>query len=257
MSGLPLIVRADDAGSCPEANRAIAACADAGVLQCVSVMAICPDLPNAARLLAHRTNIEFGLHFALNSEWEQFRWRPVSAPDTVASLVGADGFLRPMPADLLEHGFVVEEALAEARAQLQAVRDAGFAPTYLDEHCGVSWISKELEDGLAELSQQEGLLYVKHCPTMPVSYDSTDYTTDVSPEEQDLTGATPCLWVTHPGLNEPGGAMARFHLRGEPDNGEVARERDAERRLLCDPELPAMLRALGYNLAPYRKIFNP
>ena len=50
--------------------------------------------------------------------------------------------------------------------------------------------------------------------------------------------------------------MMRFHLRGDADNGKVAYDRDAERRLLCDPELPVMLRALGYELAPYGKIFR-
>lgn len=243
----PLIVRADDAGSCPEANRAIAGCADAGVVQCVSVMAICADLKDAGRLLAHRTDVEFGLHFALNAEWEKFAWRPVSAPDVVPSLVDADGFLRPSATDIKAHGFAVGEALAEARAQLRAVRNAGFAPTYLDEHCYVAWISEELQEGLAELARQEGLLYTRHCATLP-------YESGVSP---DSTDPIPRLWVTHPGVDVPGGTMANFHHHGEPNLGTVARERDAERRLLCDRNLPAMLRALGYELAPYRKMFNP
>ena len=199
---IPIIVRADDAGSCPEANRAIAQCIEAGVVQCVSVMAIGGFLGDAVQHLAHRTTVEFGLHFALNAEWEAFAWRPVSAPDAVPSLVNEDGYLRPLPSDVEAHGMCVEEAITEARAQLAAVRGAGFHVTYLDEHCGISSVSEELEDALAAFATSEGLLYEKHCATLPVSYAHTGYKPAVPPQQQDVTGL-PSLWVTHPGVAEP------------------------------------------------------
>ena len=247
----PLIVRADDAGSCPEANRAIAECVDAGVVQCISVMAIGGFLADAAERLAHRTEVEFGFHFALNAEWEVFAWRPVSAPESVPSLVDTRGELHPMPADIKAHGIAITEAMTEARAQLAALRRAGFAPTYLDEHCGVSGISKDLRDALAAFAQSEGLFYTTRFPTVPVSFADAEGIAAAPPAS---TNTATRLWVTHPGIAEPGGTMARFHLHGQPDNGAIAHERDAERRVLCDPRLPKTLRALGYTLAPYKEL---
>ena len=253
---VPIIVRADDAGSAPEANRGIAECADAGVVKNVSVMAVCPWLADAAERLAHRTDIEFGFHFALNAEWDAVPWRPVLDPAQVPSLVTDAGTFLPMPGDLHERGFAVSEAVAEAEAQLQAIRAAGFSVSYLDEHCGVSWISESLETALADLAGREGLLYVKHCAMLPASYDLRYEYAETSPATIDETGATPLLWVTHPGIDEPGGVMQSFYLHGEPNDGTVARDRDAERRTLCDPRLPETLRRVGVQPATYSEIFG-
>ena len=257
----PIVIRADDAASCSEANRAIAACADAGSVRCVSVMATGPALAEAASLLAHRNDIEIGLHVTLTSEWEKVKWGPILPPDGVPSLVDANGAFLPMPDDLRERGFSVDEALQEVAAQLTRLRDVGFRPTYLDEHCLVSWISEELDDALHSFAVSEGLLPVKWLALKPASYQVRYGYEPTEGVEEGITRGVPgfdgLIWVTHPGWDEPGGAMRRFHLRGEANDGSVARDRDEERQILCDPRLFINLRNVGVIPVTYSELFTP
>lgn len=256
----PIVIRADDAASCSEANRAIAECVDAGMVRCVSVMATGSALSEAAALLADRDDIEIGLHVTLNSEWEKFKWGPVLPYEQVPTLVDEKGEFLPMPEDLLRRGFSVEEALREVAAQLTRLRDAGFRPTYLDEHCLVSWTSQELDDALHSFAEAEGLRPVKWLPLTPASYQVRYGYEPVDGVEEGITRGVPgfdgLIWVTHPGIDEPGGVMRRFHLRGNPDDGSVARERDEERQLLCDPRLPINLRHVGVIPVTYKELYT-
>lgn len=255
----PIVIRADDAASCSEANRAIAACADAGSVRCVSVMATGPALAEAATLLAHRNDIEIGLHVTLSSEWEKVKWGPILPPNVVPSLVDPNGFFLPMPEDLRQRGFSVDEALQEVGAQLTRLRDAGFRPTYLDEHCLVSWISSELDEALQSFAVSEGLLPVKQLALTPASYQVRYGYEPTEGVEEGITRGVPgfdgLIWVTHPGWDEPGGTMCRFHLRDEPNDGSVARERDEERQILCDPRLPINLRNAGVIHVSYKELY--
>lgn len=242
-----LVTRTDDAASCSEANRAIAACADAGTVRCVSVMAVGPALEEAASLLAHRSDIEVGLHVSLNSEWETIKWGPVAPLAQVSSLVNEDGHFLPLPPDLKAKGFELAEAMVEIAAQLQRLRAVGFRPTYLDEHCGVSWINPDFPAALDAFAAQEGLLRVRSVRGLPGNGNDLVARVNVAPPGD-------YVFVTHPGLDEPEGIMRHFHLAGEPDDGTIARERAAESQLLCTPELGQTLEQAGVQPVTYSSI---
>ena len=82
-----LITRADDAGCCSAANRAILAALGGGVLKNVSVMVPGPAFDEAAEMLAAVRGIDLGLHVTLNSEWPMTKWGPVSDAREVSALV--------------------------------------------------------------------------------------------------------------------------------------------------------------------------
>ena len=71
-----LITRADDFGSCHAADQAILAALEAGVLiRNVSCMAVGSTIQESAEALSiFADQVDIGLHFVLNSEWDSVKW---------------------------------------------------------------------------------------------------------------------------------------------------------------------------------------
>ncbi|MEZ0326849.1 MAG: ChbG/HpnK family deacetylase [Fimbriimonas sp.] len=219
-----LITRGDDAGSCDGANRAIQECISAGTLKNVSLMVPGPAFEAAAEMLRrHMDSIDIGLHVTLNSEWETFKWGPVSSD--VPSLKDEGGWFTLSPGVLQERAFVLEEALREVRAQIAKARAAGLRLDYLDEHMGIGWLPG-LRDGLHQIAKEERLRTLETFDFLPnpPTEGFLDYLSRLD--------EGPYVYVTHPGVDDA--TMNRFvHMGLEP--GQIARERDAERLLLTSP----------------------
>lgn len=260
---LRLVLRADDAASCVSANRAVAEVVQAGAVRNVSMMACGPAfedvIANLLPLLV-KHNVCVGVHFTLNAEWVGPKWGPVLLANQVPSLVNADGYFTPQPAVLHERGFSVDEAIAEAGAQLARLRNAGVPVVYLDEHMGVGWI-RGLRTALADFAVRENLLDANALPLsrLPVPEMDPDRNSAENLVEALVDGlheAAPgdYLFVSHPGLDAPD--MQAFYLEGGTP-GVVARERDRERRALVHPDFLAGLQARGVRCARYDELTQP
>ena len=247
-SSIRLITRGDDAGSSSSANRALAETASAGFLRNISVMAPGPALEDAARRLAHLPGVCIGLHVTLNSEWETPRWGPVLPREQVPSLGDGDGFFWRTPAKALAQGAKVSDMLAEASAQLLRLRETGFFVSYLDEHMGVSWSWPDLRAGLAALAASAGLLDAHAVPFLPDSaVPGADPIDGLIARLRTAPGGE-YVWVTHPAYDD---AEMRAIRGGGFALGEVARQRDSDRRRLRDPRLAAACREMGITAARY------
>ncbi|MBC8137792.1 MAG: ChbG/HpnK family deacetylase [Fibrella sp.] len=252
---LRLVTRADDAGSVAEANWGVRECVEAGTVRNVSLMATGFALGEAAHhlrreTLTQRGDVAVGLHVCLNAEWERFPFRPVLPPEKVPTLVTDAGHFLPMPGDLKARGFSVDEAMAEVAAQCELLRRMGFELSYLDEHCNVGWTSAELVERLAAFARSEGLIYATRLlPGLPgAGLDFADRVSHAPPGDY--------LLVSHPVVVTPHGLSQYFQLKGEPPDGSVARERDAERKALCQPGLVQQLSSAGAMLASYTEIYT-
>ena len=243
-----VIVRGDDAGSGESANRALQEAAGGGLLRNISVMAPGPALADAARRLAGRPGVCFGLHVTLNSEWDTPRWGPVLPRAEVPSLVDGDSFFWRTPAEALARGAKVGEMLAEASAQLLRLREAGFSVSYADEHMGVSWPWPELRAGLAGLAASSGLLDAHAVPFLPESSAPHDDPVDGIIARLRAAPSGDSVLVTHPAYDD---AEMQGIRGGGTAPGEVARWRDSDRRLLLDPRLSAACREFGIEAAQY------
>lgn len=249
-SGTPrirLIARGDDAGSCESADLAILEACDQGILRNVSVMVPGPSFAHAVRLFAGRADLCLGLHVTLNAEWADWRWKPVLPAAQVPSLVDADGMFLPAPHDLHRRDFDEEQAMAEVAAQLRLAREAGLDIQYLDEHMGVGWLGG-LNQRLAELAQREGLVEAGRFQGLPAAPDASADWVEKLGQRLALATSGAYVLVNHPGFDRDD--MRRFHMAGQPC-GEVARQRDAERRGLTDPRLDAILQRNGVVLTRY------
>lgn len=125
-----LIVNADDFGLSPGVNAGILEAFRAGVVRGASLMVNTPFAEAAARQAA-QAGLELGVHLNLTTG------RPVSPPERVRSLVGADGRFHVLGGLLLRlsAGRVGPDHLQrELEAQVERARALGVRPSHLDGH---------------------------------------------------------------------------------------------------------------------------
>ena len=88
-------------------------------------------------MAAASPDIDLGVHLTLTSEWQTYRWGPISTTRRSSGLIDADGyFWHRLP--MLATQMVPEAAEAEMRAQIERALTAGIDITHLDTHMGVA-----------------------------------------------------------------------------------------------------------------------
>jgi hopanoid biosynthesis associated protein HpnK len=127
-----LIVCADDFGLDPAVNAAVEAAHQNGILSTASLMVGAPGANDAVVRARRLPGLRVGLHLVVVDG------RPVSSPDAVAGLVGADGeFDRNMTRAGVRFFFLpaIRRQLAlEIRAQFEAFRATGLELDHVNVH---------------------------------------------------------------------------------------------------------------------------
>ncbi len=247
MAELRLVTRGDDAGSAETADRAILEAFRTGILRNTSVLAPGPTLDHAAALLAGERGLCCGLHCCLTAEWDAVRWGPVLPPEQVPELVDGQGCFPQTTRAVQQRAPAIEQVLAELGAQLDRLCAAGFDIRYADCHMGFLWTVDGLEPAWRAWCEAKGLVHrLPGCGRLP------EVEADGDPVERLLArlAAAPAgayLLVGHPAHDTP--EMRRLGHAGY-DGEQVARGRDWERRLFCDPRVVAW--AVEHDLRPLR-----
>lgn len=162
--GVRLIVRGDDMGFSHSSNPAALRCYTEGVMRSVEVLAVGPWFPEAARMLREEPGLDVGLHLALTSEWDNLKWRPLTA---APSLVAAGGWFFPTiwphphygkEGALREHPFEIGEIERELRAQIALARRELPHLSHLSAHMGFGGLSPEVDALVERLATESGLL---------------------------------------------------------------------------------------------------
>ena len=130
-----IIFHIDDAGLCHGANQAIFETFTKGVATSSSIMMPCAWVEEFAKEWKKNPNWDAGLHLTLTSEWDNYRWGPVSGFQQVPGLVDESGYMWGNVADVVKHA-TAEEVDREIRAQLALAERMGLKPTHLDVHMG-------------------------------------------------------------------------------------------------------------------------
>jgi predicted glycoside hydrolase/deacetylase ChbG (UPF0249 family) len=238
---ITLVTRGDDAGSCLSANLAILEAVERGVLRNISVMVPASAFEDFAERFRGRKDACLGLHITLNAEWTTPKWGPVLPRAQVPNLLASDGFFPATTTAFVPGEETKRQMVAEVEAQLALARGRGLKISYMDEHMGVGWVG-EVRAEFAKIAQREGLRYGDGLKGLPNVEGAPRYGTDPVANVLARLAAAPAgtyMIVTHPGINAPD--MQCFLHEGLTP-GKVALERDAERRLLCDPRLRTALR---------------
>ncbi|HEY3278011.1 MAG TPA: ChbG/HpnK family deacetylase [Syntrophorhabdaceae bacterium] len=128
-----VVIGADDFGSSPSVNNAVAAAKDHGCLTAASVMAGGAAFHGAVDVAARHPGLSVGLHVVLS------QGRPVLSPVRIPDLVDKEGRFDPSPfrAGVMywsRKERIGEQIEAEVRAQFDKVEDAGIHPSHVDCH---------------------------------------------------------------------------------------------------------------------------
>ena len=128
-----LIINADDFGMCHAANQAIIELLEYGLISSATLMPPCAWFPQAAHYARTHPEKGIGVHLTFTSEWEHYRWGPVSR-EGVASLL-LDGYFPPDELSV-EQRSLASEVETEIRAQIGLAKAYGVNPSHLDNHMG-------------------------------------------------------------------------------------------------------------------------
>jgi predicted glycoside hydrolase/deacetylase ChbG (UPF0249 family) len=156
-----LIVNCDDFGLHEAVNAGVVESIENGIASSCSLMVPCPAAAHAMRLLRERPHIPFGIHLALIRDMPGYRWGPAADRADVPSLLDPDTNELYIDTPVQRAALLAEARLSEVerelRAQIDAVVDAGLAPTHLDWHCLADGGRADIFDLAMALAKEYGL----------------------------------------------------------------------------------------------------
>lgn len=131
---MQIILHADDFGTSADTVQATIECFEQGALTSASIMPGMPATAEATEFARAHPDLDFGVHLTFVGDESE---RPLSPPEEIPALVGADGRFRAtrhLRVRSLVHRLPVEQIEREARRQIEAVRDAGVEVSHVDSH---------------------------------------------------------------------------------------------------------------------------
>lgn len=130
-----VIIHTDDIGMCQATLPAFADLLDFGLISSGAVMVPCPWFPQVAATYRQHTGVDLGVHLTLTSEWEGYRWGPISTRDPASGLMDEEGYFYRRSEEVQAHGDAAAVQL-ELQAQVARALDAGLDVTHVDTHMG-------------------------------------------------------------------------------------------------------------------------
>lgn len=128
-----VILHVDDLGVSHAENAASISAMEKGCINSASIMVPCPWFMEIAQYAKNHPGRDFGLHITLTSEWNNYKWGPVSPLQSVPSLVNNKGFLYSS-VDSVKLKANANEVEEEIRNQVKRALQFGVRPTHLDAH---------------------------------------------------------------------------------------------------------------------------
>lgn len=251
-----LITRADDFGSCQAANGAILeALASGHLIRNVSCMAVGSTIEQGApKLNCFCENIDIGLHFTLNSEWDFVKWHPCAPREKIGSLLDSHGQFYQTRQGLAQADPDMGEILLELNAQLDRLKALGLPVSYVDAHMAPDAVIPGLSDEMRSWAAGKGLLYVRDYYNFPPAgmpaFSPTEdgYQENVERWLDSFVEGAQYLYFQHPAkLSDETIVFANEDFKP----GIVAWERELEYRSSVSPIWHARLKDRGITLLRY------
>jgi predicted glycoside hydrolase/deacetylase ChbG (UPF0249 family) len=237
----------------------------------------CPWVPEYATYLKEHPDTDAGIHLTHTSEWKNYRWGPVAGKSVVPGLIDEGGYLWKNVQDVVTHASA-DEIETEIRAQIDKALSMGINPTHLDSHMGTcftpQFIDRYVKVGIEK--QIPILIFAGHMQYigdqvgplrplvisiaekvwnagLPVIDDLVTSPTSVRDYEGKKTELIKLLRDMKPGVTEiivhcTVQTEVFSHISGSGPN------REAELRLLTDPDIKNFIENEGIVLSTWREL---
>ena len=254
-----LILNCDDLGFSHAANDGVYEALRDGIGTSASLMVPCPW---AAEAVARYRGEDVGVHLTLNSEWEVYRWGPLTAG---RSLVDEQRRF-PRTSEAVWARADLDEVRTELRAQVDQALAWGVDVTHLDAHMGTVQIKAEFFQVYLELAADSRLPMRLSCAE---SETVLGFPFRGPAAERGVAFPDHFIYVPGVGSREvifellpklrPGVTEAYLHPAVDTDELRAAapdweRRVDDHRLLVDDPGLRGLLEAHGIQLSGFRAL---
>lgn len=149
-----LVLHANELGACFETNAAGTKLLDDGAATSAGAIVPAPWFSDLAQWAKVHPDADVGLELTLNSELENYRWKPVLSSGVVPSLVGADDFLWQLPVQTMVNA-TADDVERELRAQINRARVLGLNPSHLTTHLGTLVTRPDFMEVYLRIARQE------------------------------------------------------------------------------------------------------
>ncbi len=150
-----VIIHVDDVGMCQASIEAFADLWDFGLISSGATMVPCPWFPEAAKFARATPKLDLGVHATLTSEWDTYRWGPISTTDPTTGMIDTEGFFPRTSEEIQENGDP-DAVREEVKAQVDRAVANGINVTHLDTHMG-SVASAKFIPAYLQLAVEYGL----------------------------------------------------------------------------------------------------
>ena len=261
-----LIVRGDDMGYSHSGNEALIKCYREGIQTSIEVIVPSPWFPEAVTMLAQNPGTDVGLHFAITSEWDNIKWRPLTdAP----SLRNADGYFYPMiypnayypKQSVMTNPWKIEDIEKELRAQIEMAKKHIPNLSHISGHMNSTGFDPAVKAMARRVAAEYKLpmVDVDALQDFQISYTGFDFGKKTT--EQRIQGFIDMLdkleagktyvYVEHPGLDDA--ELRAIHHIGYED---VAEGRQDVTTIFTSEKVKEALVKKGIKLVSYREVLK-
>lgn len=129
------IIHTDDIGMSHASYAAFTDLWQAGIISSGATMVPCPWFPKVAAYCRSNNTVDMGVHLTLTSEWDNYRWGPISSREARSGMLDAEGFF-PRASAGIQHNGNPDAVQCEMIAQVERAIATGITPTHIDTHMG-------------------------------------------------------------------------------------------------------------------------
>jgi predicted glycoside hydrolase/deacetylase ChbG (UPF0249 family) len=142
-----VVVHADDIGMCQATLPAIDELMAFGLVTSASAMVPCPWFLEVVAWHQRRSQFDLGIHLTLTSEWDRYRWGPISTRAVATGLLDDQGYFHRTARAVRRHA-QREAAGAEMCGQIELAERSGLRPSHIDTHMFVALCDEFIEEYL-------------------------------------------------------------------------------------------------------------
>jgi predicted glycoside hydrolase/deacetylase ChbG (UPF0249 family) len=262
-----VVVHADDVGMCGATVDAFFELAEHGLISSGAVMVPCPWFSEVAARCRGRVDLDVGVHLTLTSEWDGYRWGPISTSDRSCGLIDEEGYFHrhqdawgaiDRAAARRELEAQVDRALGAAidvthvDTHMCSVLHGGLAGAYVDVAAGrrvpallareAGWVAALSEPRIAAW-EQLGMPVFDHLRMMALDGPAAGRLADAKRMFEQLPAGLTYV-IAHPAVDSP-------ELRAITGDW---RQRVADFETFRDPGLTRHVRALGIEVVGWRAL---